>query len=117
MKYLWPEINNALNTLSEDRRKSAKIGASDMKGSDSRAVIIYCDNEAPNVDKLGLTWKNKVWATTSGSEESYLALYQSCVDFLNGNELNNTQKFYAQIAFTNASSNDSYLALYWRETT
>jgi hypothetical protein len=115
MSYLWPEMTNALNDLSKKRRKSAKIAASDMKGSDARAILIYCDSAAPDEAELGTNWTSKVFKTTSGSEEAYQALYQECVNFLNGNLLSDVEKYYAQISFTNASSNDGFLALFWRE--
>lgn len=109
---LWSQITNKLNSLTDIQSDSAKIASSDMKGKDARAVIFYCQSEAPDPGILGTTWSYKVFETSS----NYEGMYTDCVNFLNDtDELNDTQKYYARISMTNCSGRDSRLVLFYRE--
>lgn len=109
---LWGQMNNYLNSLSTKRTDSAKIGTSDQRTKEARAVIISTDDKAPSIGSLGDAWSYQEFL--SGSD--YDKMYQECVDFLNDdtNRLTLTQKYYSRLTFTNASANDSKLLIWYR---
>ncbi len=108
---LWSQVMNKLNSLNDAQADSVKIAASDMKGKDARAVVIFCSSAAPDPAILGTTWNYKVFETDS----DYEGMYTDCVKYLNETkDLNPTQKYYAKLCMTNAAEHKSRLVLYYR---
>jgi hypothetical protein len=108
---LWNDITNRLNSLNRTQAESAKVATSDMKGKDARAVVIYCNLEAPREDNLGTTWRSKEFNTSS----DYNDMYSECVNFLNSSNLSDSQKYHSRLTMTNASGHKSRLVLFYRE--
>lgn len=109
---LWAQVVNALNGLNAQQRNSVKIASSDQDNGPARTVLIYTGDDEPagSISQLGESWSYTVFSTGS----DYTEMYQECVDFLNGDELTDLQKYYSRISMTNAHSHKSNLVVWYR---
>lgn len=84
-----------------------KFCASDIKGDDSRAVILYSDIPIPipSDTPINRSWKIQSVKTSTNYEQ----LYTDACSILN--TLNQFQQFYASAVFTNAKECDARIGI------
>ncbi|WHI46093.1 hypothetical protein ACJJIW_12350 [Microbulbifer sp. JMSA004] len=109
---LWGQVQNSLNSLSQNGRDSVKIASSNEHGGNCRSVIIYTDDAAPagSVDTLSQTWNYETFNDSDG----YSTMYQNAVNFLN-ETLNSVQAYYSRLSMIDAKSHSAHLVVWYRE--
>jgi hypothetical protein len=111
------QAEDALKEIQERVNESGtgyccKFAASDMKGKDARAIVLFSDtklNIQNSQPSSSTTWGIKIVK----NDTDYEKLCLSAVDALN--QLTEYQQLYASIAFTNSKGHDSCLAIYYPE--